>query len=119
QTRKLNYQFRQSQVSSLQSWPSNPRRSPVPTVNLATPQKRGLRSNADLVIHESLISSPLKRKSPRRCVDSSPNTPTNLNKSCMEICKSTITPPVGILEFLNMGVVVADQRIRFFRNCLQ
>ncbi|KAL9334064.1 hypothetical protein Peur_074203 [Populus x canadensis] len=35
----------------------------------STPQKRGLRSNADLAIHESPISSPLKRKSPRRCVD--------------------------------------------------
>jgi hypothetical protein len=44
-----------------------------------TPQKRRLRSNADLVMHESRISSPLKRKSPRRCVDSSPNTPTNVS----------------------------------------
>jgi hypothetical protein len=32
-----------------------------------------------------------------------------LNKSYMEICKSTIIPPVGILEFLSMCRVVADQ----------
>ncbi|KAJ6303032.1 hypothetical protein OIU77_017004 [Salix suchowensis] len=32
-----------------------------------------------------------------------------LNKSYMEICKSTIIPPVGILEFLSMCRVLADQ----------
>lgn len=32
-----------------------------------------------------------------------------LNKSYMEICKSTIIPPVGTLEFLSMCRVLADQ----------
>ncbi|KAL9367924.1 hypothetical protein Peur_039123 [Populus x canadensis] len=55
-----------------------------------TPQKRRLRSNADLVMHESPISSPLKRKSPRRCVDSSPNTPTNGIEKLEKKCKSPV-----------------------------
>ncbi|CAK7331276.1 unnamed protein product [Dovyalis caffra] len=56
----------------------------------STPQKRRLRSNADLVMHKSPISSPLKRKSPRRCIDSSPNTPTNGIEKLEKNCKSPV-----------------------------
>ncbi|KAG5238333.1 cell division control protein [Salix suchowensis] len=56
----------------------------------STPQKRILRSNADVVIHESPVSSPSKRKSPRRCVDSSNNTPTNGIEKLEKECKSPV-----------------------------
>ncbi|XP_044504950.1 cell division control protein 6 homolog B-like [Mangifera indica] len=43
----------------------------------STPQKRGLRSDAAAQQSKSPTSTPMKWKSPRRSLNSSPNTPTN------------------------------------------
>lgn len=46
----------------------------------STPQKRRLRSDAAAVENVSPISTPQKLKSPRRCVNSSPNSGANVSK---------------------------------------
>lgn len=55
----------------------------------STPQKRRLRSDAAAVENMSPISTPMKLKSPRRCVNSSPNSGANVSNLALHNLRFT------------------------------
>lgn len=55
----------------------------------STPQKRRLRSDAAAVENMSPISTPMKLKSPRRCVNSSPNSGANVSNLALNNIRFT------------------------------